>query len=696
MRRIVGCLLWGAIAMTGITLSARGADDLIPREALFGNPDRAAARISRDGKRLAWLAPVDGVLNIWVAPLEDLESARPITKDTKRGIRSYFWAYTDEHILYTQDNNGDENWHVYAVSLEDDEVRDLTPLDKVRAEIDSVSDRFPTTIVVGLNDRDEQFHDLYKLDITTGERTLLQKNEEFLGFVLDEDYRVRFASKYTADGGTVLMQADGDSWTEFARVPQEDSLTTNTLGFDKTGDILYFMDSRGRDTAALIKLNLKTDEKTIVAEDERADVGGIMAHPTEQTIQAVSFTYARKEWTVLDPAVEIDLKYLRSIADGDIEVPSRTLDDKQWIVAYLMDNGPIRYYHYDRRTKKARFLFTNRSDLENLPLAKMHDEVIESRDGLKLVCYLTLPKDADQDGDARPDKPLPMVLNVHGGPWARDTWGYDPEHQLFANRGYAVLSVNFRGSTGFGKKFLNSGNKEWAGKMHEDLLDAVEWAVGEKIADPKKVAIMGGSYGGYATLVGLTFTPDTFACGVDIVGPSNILTLLATIPAYWQPAIQQFTTRVGDHTTEEGKAFLAERSPLSHVAKINKPLLIGQGANDPRVKQSEADQIVAAMQEKKIPVTYVLYPDEGHGFARPANNLSFMAVTEAFYAEHLGGRAEPIGDAFQGSSITVPAGAEQIAGLEQALPKPEGKKPAKTRPAASKPTVKPAKPKGKP
>lgn len=689
------CLLAMTLGLGLFTVNASAADELIPRENLFGNPDKASARISPDGARLAWLAPVDGVLNVWVAPIGDLEAAKPVTKDTKRGIRSYFWAYTNEHILYTQDNAGDENWHVYCVSLEDDDIRDLTPLEKVRAEIDSVSDRFPTEIIVGLNDRDEQFHDLYKLDITSGERKLIQKNEEFLGFVLDEDYRVRFASKYTEDGGTVLMQADGEEWKEFAKIPQEDSLTTNPLGFDKSGDILYFMDSRGRDTAALMKLNLKTGDSEVIAEDPRADVGGIMAHPTENTIQAVSFTYARKEWKVLEPAVETDLKYLRSIADGDVEVPSRTLDDKRWIVAYLMDNGPVRYYHYDRRMKKARFLFSNRSVLENLPLAKMHDEVIESRDGLKLVCYLTLPNDADTDGDARPDKPLPLVLNVHGGPWARDSWGYDPEHQLFANRGYAVLSVNFRGSTGFGKEFLNAGNKEWAGKMHEDLLDAVEWAVKEKIADPKKAAIMGGSYGGYATLVGLTFTPDVFACGVDIVGPSNILTLLATIPAYWQPAIQQFVTRVGDHTTEEGKAFLAERSPLTHVANITKPLLIGQGANDPRVKQAEADQIVAAMREKKIPVTYVLYPDEGHGFARPANNLSFMAVSEAFFAEHLGGRAEPIGEAFKGSSITVPAGAEEVPGLKEALPEGETKpakekpkdKPKSTKPSGEKPKM---------
>ena len=332
-----------------------------------------------------------------------------------------------------------------------------------------------------------------------------------------------------------------------------------------------------------------------------------------------------------------------------------------------MDDGPVRYYRYDRPAKTATFLFTNRRALEGLPLAKMHPLVIKSRDGLNLVSYLTLPKAADPTDSGRPNEPLPLVLVVHGGPWGRDSWGYDTEHQLLANRGYAVLSVNYRGSTGFGKDFTNAGNQEWAGKMHDDLIDAVNWTVAEKIADPKRVAIMGGSYGGYATLVGLTFTPETFACGVDIVGPSNLQTLLSTIPAYWAPAMEMFKKRVGDLTTEEGKKLLNERSPLSYVERIQRPLLIGQGANDPRVKQSEADQIVRAMEKKKIPMTYVLFPDEGHGFARPENNLAFYAVAEAFLARELGGRYEPIGAAFAGSTITCPEGAEQVPGLATAM-----------------------------
>ncbi|MCA9432931.1 MAG: S9 family peptidase, partial [Candidatus Omnitrophica bacterium] len=338
-----------------------------------------------------------------------------------------------------------------------------------------------------------------------------------------------------------------------------------------------------------------------------------------------------------------------------------------WMVAYVMDDGPIRYYRYDRGEKKAHFLFTNRNELEKQPLVKMNPVIVKSRDGLNLVNYLSLPKGSDSDGDGFPDQPLPMVLLVHGGPWARSEWGYDPEHQWLANRGYAVLDVNFRGSTGFGKDFANAGNMEWAGKMHDDLIDSVNWAVEKKIADPDKVAISGGSYGGYATLVGLTFTPGVFACGIDIVGPSNLITLLESIPPYWAPMIEMFTTRVGDHRTEEGKKFLTERSPLSKVDQIEDPLLIGQGANDPRVKQAEADQIVNAMEEKKIPVTYVLYPDEGHGFARPENRISFFAVMEAFLAEYLGGRYEAIGEDFKGSSITVPEGKDGVPGLAAAL-----------------------------
>jgi dipeptidyl aminopeptidase/acylaminoacyl peptidase len=645
---------------------------LITRDDLFGNPDKAAARISPDGKRLSYLAPDHGVLNVWVGPADEPAAAKPVTKDRKRGIQSYFWAFTNRHVLYLQDTEGDENWRVYSVDIESGETKDLTPLEKVAAQIQEVSWRFPGEILVGLNDRNAELHDLYKVDIASGKRELLEKNEQgFMGYVTDEEYRVRFAMRQLDEGGNELLKPNGKGeWKEFLKIGLADAMTTSVAGFDKSGDTMYLIDSRNRDTGALAAMNLKTEDAKLLAESDRADIGGALMHPTENTVLAASFTYERKQWKVLDPKVEEDFAYLSKLEDGELEITSQTQDNQRWTVAYIKDNGPLRFYLYDRQPeRKATFLFSSRKALEDLPLVKMHARVIKSRDGLDLVSYLSLPKGADPDGDGIPTEPLPMVLDVHGGPWARDDWGFSDEHQLYANRGYAVLSVNYRGSTGFGKAFINAGNREWAGKMHDDLLDAVNWCVEQKIADRERVAILGGSYGGYAALVGLTKTPDFFACGVDLVGPSNILTLLATIPPYWKPDINMFRDRVGDFTTEEGRKFLEERSPLTHVANIKKPLLIGQGANDPRVKKSEADQVVEALEKKHIPVTYLLYPDEGHGFARPQNRLSFQAVTEAFLAEYLHGRYQPIGDDFAGSSVTVPVGADGVPGLSAALKK---------------------------
>jgi dipeptidyl aminopeptidase/acylaminoacyl peptidase len=641
---------------------------LIPRQVLFGNPDKASAQLSPNGKYLSFLAPVEGVLNVWVGPAAAPDAAAPVTHDRGRGIRAYGWAYTNRHITYIQDRDGDENWHIYAVDLDSGQTRDLTPLDGVHAQIQQASPRFPHQVLIGLNHRNPQLHDIYRVNIITGERDLVQENPGFAGFLTDDDFNVRFAVRLTPDGGSeILRPKDAGQWETYLQVGMEDTLTTSPLGFDKSGEVMYLLDSRGRNTSALTALDLNTGVQTLLAEDPRSDVSGTLVHPTEKSIQAVAFTYHRKEWRVLDDSIAPDLEFLRTVAPGDMEVTSRTLDDRHWIVAFLLDDGPVRYYHYQRNSREARFLFTNRRALEGLPLARMHPASIISRDGLDLVSYYTLPRDSDPDGDGLPDHPRPTVLLVHGGPWHRDTWGYDPFHQLLANRGYAVLSVNFRGSTGLGKDFINAGNLEWGGKMHDDLIDAVNWAVEQGIADPDRVAIMGGSYGGYAALVGLTFTPDVFACGVAIVGPSSLLTLVNSIPEYWQPQIVLFTTRMGDHRTEEGRDFLTRRSPLTYVERISKPLLIGQGANDPRVKQAESDQIVRAMQGKDIPVTYVLYPDEGHGFARPENALSFMAVSEAFLSACLGGRHEPIGEDFSGSSITVPQGREHVPGLAEAL-----------------------------
>jgi dipeptidyl aminopeptidase/acylaminoacyl peptidase len=651
---------------------------LIPREVLFGNPQRAQARLSPDGKWISYQAPLNGVLNVWVAPADDLSKAKSVTDEKVRPIPMHSWAYDNKHILYIQDKNGDENFHLYSTDVETGATKDLTPIDGVRAEIQEVSEKFPNEVLVGLNDRDKRFHDIWRVNIETGEKKLVVENPGIAGYLTDDDFNVRIAMDYTPIGGQVLRvpENEGDlaKWKDFIEWGPEDAMTSGAAGFDKTGQTLYLEDSRNRNTAGLFAMDLKTGETKLLADDPKTDVGGVLAHPTEKNIQAVSFTYDRTEWKILDPAIAEDIKFLKEFKDGDFLVTSRTLDDKHWTVAYILDNGPVKFYRYDRPStgsgqgeRKMTFLFNNRDDLADYPLVKMHDRVIKSRDGLDLVSYLSLPPGTDPDGDGVPDKPVPMVLDVHGGPWARDSWGLNGYHQWLANRGYAVLAVNYRGSTGFGKDFINKSNGEWSLKMHDDLIDAVNWAVENKIAQKDKIAIMGGSYGGYATLVGLTYTPDTFACGVDIVGPSSLVTLLQNVPEYWMPFMPVMKVRVGDVGTEEGRAELLKRSPLTLVDKIKRPLLIAQGANDPRVKQQEADQIVKAMTDKKIPVTYVLFPDEGHGFHRPENNKSFNAVTEAFLAEQLGGRFEPVGDDFKGATITVPTGAEDVPGLAAAL-----------------------------
>jgi dipeptidyl aminopeptidase/acylaminoacyl peptidase len=653
----------------GLAVSARveaePATELISRDILFGNPDRSNVRLSPDARRIAWTSPHNGVMNIWVAPVDQIDKARVVTKDTKRGIRTFSWAYTSEHLVYEQDENGDENFHLYSVDLQNDQVIDLTPIKGVAAKIEKGSEKFPKELLIGINDRSPMFHDVYRCDITTGKRELIQQNTGFAGLMADDDFKIRFGVKFDLRDGGVKVQIRNEKgeFEDYESIPMEDTLTTQPLDFTPDGKSAYMLDSRGRDTAALFLLNVATKEKKLLAADDRADISDVMAHPTTKAIEAAAANYDRVRWTFLDPKIKEDFDAISKLGDGEVKIGSRSLDDKTWVVGLAVDNGPSRYYLYDRPTKKAKFLFTNKKDLEGLPLVPMKPVIIPARDGLNLVSYLSLPAGVSE----APAKPIPMVLYVHGGPWARDEWGLNQVHQWLANRGYAVLSVNFRGSQGFGKKFLNAGNREWGAKMHNDLLDAVKWAIDQKIADRDRVAIMGGSYGGYATLAGLTMTPDVFHCGVDIVGPSNLVTLLKSVPAYWLPQIRVFKDRVGDHTTEEGRKFLESRSPLSYVDNIKKPLLIGQGKNDPRVKQAESDQIVSAMKGKKIPVTYVLYPDEGHGFQRPENRLSFFAIAEAFLAKHLGGRFEPIGNDFQGSSVTVPEGVDQIPGIAEPL-----------------------------
>ncbi|NHA13730.1 S9 family peptidase [Thioalkalivibrio sp. XN279] len=641
---------------------------LIERDKLFGNPARSSAQLSPDGKRIAYLAPRDGVMNVWVAPLDDIAAAQPVTAEKVRPIRGYSWSPDGTQILYVQDKGGDENFLLYGVNLESGETRDYTPFDNVRVTIVGVSNKVKDEILIGLNNRDPRWHDVHRLNLDSGEITLVRQNDGYAGFAADQDLELRIAAKPTPDGGLLVERIGADGETSLlTTIPSEDSLTSNVLSIPQGADFAYMLDSRGRNLGALVKLDLESGETEVIASGQRADIGGIMSHPVTGEVQAYAENYLSNRWYPIGDALKADIEFLDREAGGEWSVTSRTDDDRYWSLVIDRVTEPAAYWLYDREDKTLERLFTIRPELEGETLAAMHAVEIKSRDGLTLVSYLSLPPHLDPEGKGVPVEPVPMVLNVHGGPWARDGFGFRGDHQWLANRGYAVLSVNFRGSTGFGKDFVNASNLEWGRKMHDDLIDAVDWAVEQGITTRDQVAIFGGSYGGYAVLWGMTNTPERFACGVDIVGPSNLKTLLDSIPPYWASFFEQFARRVGDPRTEEGQALLAERSPLTYVENIQKPLLIAQGANDPRVKQAESDQIVAAMEEREIPVTYVLYPDEGHGFAVPQNRLSFFAVAEAFLADCLGGRYEPVGDDFAGSSIQVPAGAKFVPGLEDAL-----------------------------
>ena len=660
-------------AETSASAQAAEPAALISRELIFGNPTYASVQISPSGDMISWLAPLDGVMNIHVAPSDDVAAARAVTNDAGRGIRGYGWTPGEDRLIYIQDRGGDENFLLYGVDPATGEESEYTPFENTRVWILASDDDRPGEMIIGLNNRDPRWHDAYRLNLETGDLELIYENtDEIGGYSFDNDLNLRFGERTTPEGGVVYYRFNGvdaeTRWEEFLSVPPEDLYTTGLAGFSEDNQTLYLRYSLGRDTAALAARDLETGEQTILAADERADIGGTWRDPETGEPDVYAVNYARTELNALTADGEAILAALDAQFDGDVSLVSRTDDDQRWIVLNSTSDSVPTYWIWDRASGEFTELFSTRPALADATLAKMHPEVIAARDGLELVSYLTLPVGSDVDGDGRPEAPVPMMLWVHGGPWARDTYGYDSAAQWLANRGYAVLQVNFRGSTGFGKSFTNAGDLEWGEAMHDDLIDAVEWAVAEGITEADTVAIGGGSYGGYATLAGLAFTPEVFACGVDIVGPSNLVTLLESIPPYWESFRRVLEQRVGDPNTEEGLALLRERSPLNSVENIQRPLLIGQGANDPRVKQAESDQIVEAMQANNIPVTYVLFPDEGHGFARPENRLAFFGVSEGFLAECLGGRVEPlVGEELVGSSMTVPVGAEYVTGLSAVL-----------------------------
>jgi dipeptidyl aminopeptidase/acylaminoacyl peptidase len=621
---------------------------IIPRDVLFGNPERTQPRLSPDGQRLAWIAPdKKNVLQVWTKTVGK-DDDKMVTADKKRGIRQFFWAENSKTLLYVQDNDGDENFHIYGVDLASGNVRDYTPFQGVRAGVADINPDFPEEILVEMNLRDRHAMDMHRLDLATGALTLDTQNPgDVVGWGADAKFRVRAAQVSTADGGTEIRVRDDakSPWKTLLKVGPDEILDFQDFSAD--GNSVYLQSSVGSDTARLVQRDLATGSEKALAASPQADVGSVLIQPRKHVVQAVSFAPGRSTWKVLDPSVQADFDAIAKLNPGDFVIVNRTAADDAWLVAFTSDHGPVSWYRWDRTAKKGSLLFTAQPKLEGLPLAEMKPVVIKSRDGLNLNSYLTLPLGVAPKG-------LPLVLLVHGGPWARDLWGYNSYAQWLANRGYAVLQVNYRGSTGYGKKFLNAGNRQWGLKMHDDLIDAAKWAIAGGIADPRRIAVFGGSYGGYAALAAATMTPDFFACNVDIVGPSNLKTLIGSIPPYWKPIRSMFDVRMGNVDDPKDADLIRNASPLFKADKITKPLLIGQGANDPRVNVKESEQIVEAIEKNKGSVTYVIYSDEGHGFARPENRIDFNARAEKFLEPCLNGRFEPMeGDRIPGSTAVV-------------------------------------------
>ncbi|MBV8697072.1 MAG: S9 family peptidase [Bradyrhizobium sp.] len=640
------------------------ARPLIPRRKLFDNPTFFDAKLSPDGRMLSWLAPVDGVLNVWVSPFDDLGAGAPVTRTRGRPITWQDWSPDGRYIMFINDENGDENFHLFVTDPSTRELRDLTPYPKVRAIPTRWSRFVPGKLALTLNDRDSRWPDTFALDLASGERTLIWENRQEFDFVgLDWQLQPRHARSSARDGGARLWRIDGQEVSHWRDVPYEASLTTRVATFNADGSYLYLFSCLDQDKTALMRLDCRSGEETVLFGSDRADVTDWILNGQTFEPVAAAIDPGRQEWEALSQDVAAELALIKERLPGHaFHVRSQSDDDRRWIVMSYTAEQPGTFHLLDRDKRTLRELFTARPELKGYRLAPMHLIKAKSRDGLSLVSYLTLP--ANIEGE-RPPQPLPMVLVVHGGPWARDIFGYRGDHQWLADRGYAVLSVNYRGSYGFGRAFVAASEKEHARKIHDDLIDMVEWAINEGIAQRDKVAIFGLSYGGYASFVGATFTPDVFCCAVPVVGISNLQTLLESMPPYWAGFAEFMYRSYGDPRTEDGRKLLAERSPINKVDQIKRPILIFHGANDVRCKVAESDSIVAAMQDRRIPVTYVVYPDEGHGFQKPQNRLAYIAITEAFFARHLGGALEPVGDDLEGSSHEVRVGADLLMGLIQ-------------------------------
>jgi dipeptidyl aminopeptidase/acylaminoacyl peptidase len=618
---------------------------LIDREVFFGNPEYAGAQISPDGRFISFIKPLDGTMNVWVKGFEEpFDAARPLTNDQARPVRQYFWSKDSRYILFVQDQGGDENFNVYAVSPSDKPAagakvpaaRNLTAAKGIRAIIQHVPDSDPDAIYVGINERDKAWHDLYKVKISTGERTLISENRDrYQGMIFDNTDKLRLATRAAQNGDTEILKiaADGKATKIYSCDVFE---SCNPVKFHKDNKRVYMLTNKGDDVdlIGLVLMDAETGSVTMVESDplRKVDVDDVWFSNLKDELEAVVYEDDRVRISFKDKDLEKAYNTIKKrLGDRDINFGAATKDEQKFIIVSNSDVDPGTVWTFDRKTGNLSTLYQVREKLDRSALSPMKPVKYKSSDGLEIPAFLTIPKGST-------GKNMPAVLYIHGGPWGRDYWGYHSYAQFLANRGYVVLQPNFRASTGYGKKFLNAGNNEWGQKMQDDITWGKKWLVEQGIADPKRVAIMGGSYGGYAALAGVTFTPDEYAASVAIVPPSNLITLLESVPPYWEAIRTTFYKRMGNPNTPEGLAQMKRQSPLTYADRIKTPLLVVQGANDPRVKQRESDQIVAALQKRNYPVEYLLAPDEGHGFARPVNNMAMIAAAEKFLAKHLGGR----------------------------------------------------------
>ncbi|MEX2620730.1 MAG: alpha/beta fold hydrolase [Egibacteraceae bacterium] len=605
------------------------APGLIPRAVLFATPERTDLAVSPDGRRLAWIAPHEGTPNIWLGDA-DLGGARPATAEQGRGIRVVVWAYDNHHLLYMDDGPGGVR-RLHVVDPETGEDRNLTPVEGVDTFTVGGHPRHPEDLLFTANLEDRRRYDVHRVHVPSGRLDKVVENPGFDRFYCDADLQVRAALASAPDGARRVLvrdRADGD-WRVLVEAPADDALSTLPVGFTTDGRVLWVLTSLGADTRRLLRYDLATGEPTVVAADPEHDLGQVRLHPDTGEAQWVTVRRARVHHEPLDDAVAGDLAYLAEAHHGDFSVTGRDHADRVWEVTYTPDDGPVSFHRYERAGRHLTWLFDDRPGLRGLPLARTAAFQVTARDGLGLHGYLTGPP-------AVRARDLPAVLLVHGGPWERDTWGYDPQVQWLANRGYLVVQVNYRGSAGYGKAFLDAGDREWGGAMHHDLVDTVDWVVDRGYADPARVGILGSSYGGYAALCAATFTPDRFACAVAASAPVDLRTVVASVP---ESATAQRATvhrRIGDLHDP----WLWERSPLSRAAGASIPVLIAQGAKDPRVTVAESEQLLTAWRARGLDHEHLVFDDEGPRIARPANRERFRAATEAFLARHLGGRHE--------------------------------------------------------